>query len=344
MESRPGTHRLLGKLYLHCLNILLGLFMGGTTFPWSSHNIIVSLVLGFVGWAAFHVYEASRACKNPSMPPRLFTNRTSLVGFMLAFDSAILLEWIVYYLPIYFQAVLGTSPLGSGVDILPLNVFLIPFAILAGGLLTKFGKYRPIYLTGFAFMAIGVGLFSILTSSSHRAAWLCFQILAALGLGFVMTTILPSIQASLPESDVGSATGTYAFLRSFGFVWGVTVPSIVFNNQFDRYIGQISDAAMRARLANGQAYGYATGGFISSLPDSVQTEVVNVYTAALKTVWHVATAFSLFGFLAVFMMKHVELRTELQTEYGLDEGKKQGNEELVAEEGSREGIEKRVKN
>ena len=309
--------------------ILLGLVFGGNVFPWGSYHVIVPIVLGFVGWLAFHVYEASSLCKNPSMPPRLFTNRTSLIGYLLAFDSAMLLEWIVYYLPIYFQAVLGTSPLGSGVDILPLNCFLIPFAIVAGGLLTKFGQYRPIYAIGFAFMAIGVGLFSILDSNSSRAAWVCFQVIEALGLGFVMTTILPSIQASLPESDVAAATGAYAFLRSFGFVWGVTIPSITFNNQFDAHISEISDPNTRNLLNNGQAYGYASGGYVASLPSTVRAEVLSVYTQALKPVWEVAIGFSLLGFLIVYIAKQVELRTELQTEYGLDEGEKRPEEPNV---------------
>lgn len=302
--------------------ILLGLIFGGNVFPWGSYHVIVPIVLGFVGWASFHIYEASPLCKNPSMPPRLFTNRTSFVGYLLAFDAAMLLEWIVYYLPIYFQAVLSASPLVSGVNILPLNCFLIPFAIISGGLMTKFGRYRRLYACGFGAMAIGVGLFSILNSTSNRAAWVCFQIIEAFGLGFVMTTILPSIQASLQESDVAAATGAYAFLRSFGFVWGVTIPSIVFNNQFNAHINEISDSGTRALLVNGQAYGYATGGYITSLPNNVRAQVLNVYTEALKPVWEVAIGFALLGFLLVFAIRHVELRTELQTEYGLEDGKK----------------------
>ena len=315
--------------------ILLGLIFGGNVFEWGSYHVIVPIVLGFVGWASFHVYEASSLCKNPSMPPRLFTNRTSFLGYVLSFDAAMLLEWIVYYLPIYFQAVLGASPLISGVNILPLNCFLIPFAIISGGLMTKFGRYRRLYASGFGAMAIGVGLFSILDANSNRAAWVCFQIIEAFGLGFVMTTILPSIQASLPESDVAAATGAYAFLRSFGFVWGVTIPSIVFNNQFNAHINEISDASTRELLVNGQAYGYATGGYVASLPSDVRAEVLNVYTEALKPVWQVAIGFSLLGFLLVFGMKHVELRTELQTEFGLEEGKKRETDtEKVAENGS----------
>lgn len=116
-------------------------------------------------------------------------------------------------------AVNGTSVLRVDIDILPLNIFLAPFAIIAGGLLSKFGRYRPVHWTGFAFSAIGCGLFSILGDHSSKAAWVCFQLVMAVGLGFVMTTILPSIQAALPESDLAAATGAFAFVRSLGFFW-----------------------------------------------------------------------------------------------------------------------------
>ncbi|KAL8896246.1 MAG: hypothetical protein Q9207_007799 [Kuettlingeria erythrocarpa] len=303
-------------------SILLGLVLGGTTYPWSSWRIIVPLVLGFVGWIVFHVHQASRLCKEPTMPPRLFTNRTSAVGFFLAFVSALLLEWIVYFLPLYFQAVLGVSPLVSGVNILPLNVFLAPFAIVAGVLLSRFGRYRPIYWAGFAFTAIGCGLFSILDSSSHKAAWVCFQLITAIGLGFVMTTVLPSIQAALPESDAAAATGTFAFLRSFGFVWGVTIPSIIFNRRFANLQFQISDGTVRQRLASGRAYGYASESYAKMLPHDLAEEVVGVYTESLKAVWEAAIAFALLGFMAVFIAKHIKLRTELETDFGLDEVEK----------------------
>ena len=47
---------------------------------------------------------------------------------------------------------------------------------------------------------------------------------------------LPAVLTALPESDAAVATGTYSFVRWFGFVWGVTLPSIAFNGQFDKYL------------------------------------------------------------------------------------------------------------
>ena len=47
-----------------------------------------------------------------------------------------------YYLPIYFQAVRGASPLMSGVDVLP-NILPQMFMSVVAG---KLGKSRPCYI------------------------------------------------------------------------------------------------------------------------------------------------------------------------------------------------------
>lgn len=299
--------------------ILLGLVLGGVKFPWGSYRIVVPLVLGFLGWATFHVHQASRICKEPSMPPRLFQNRTSAAGLALALISSMLLQTVAYFMPVYFQAVLGTSPLEAGIDFLPYTAAIVPFGIFAGIFMSKTGLYKPLHWAGFALNAIGAGLLSLLDKESSKAAWVCFQIIAAGGTGIILTVMLPSILAALPESDVAVATGAYSFVRSFGYTWGVTISSIVFNGQFNQYIDRISDTNLHKQLANGAAYGYASGGFISGLAPGTRDEVIDVYIVALQRVWQVAIAFSCLGFFIVFIEKHIELRKELDTEFGLEE-------------------------
>ena len=303
------------------VSIFLGLIMGGTQYPWGSWHIIVPLVLGVLGWVAFFVHQASPICKEPSTPPRLFKHRTSAAGFIIIFLGAIILQAIAYFLPIYFQAVKGTSPLMSGVYFLPFALAIIPFGGVTGVFMSKTGLYIPLHWLGFVMSAIGAGLLSTLNESSSKAAWIGFQILSSGGTGIVFTATLPSTLAALRESDVAVATGTYSFIRSFGLVWGVTMASIVFNGQVNKNIDSIGDAAIRLTLANGAAYSYSSGGLISSLPPNTKKEVINLYVQALRAVWLVMAAVSCLGFFCVFIEKHVELRKDHTTEFGLAESK-----------------------
>lgn len=302
--------------------VLLGLIMGGKAYPWSSWHIILPLVLGFVGWMLFHIYQMSRWCKEPSIPPWLFSNRTSAVGFILSFLSGVLLEWIVYWYPLYFQALLGKSPLMSGVDTLPFNVLLMPAAMVSGALMSKTGTYRPLHTVAYVLLSIGLGLSSMLDATSSIAEWAIFQIILALGLGCTFVTLLPAIQSALPESDVATATATYSFFRSFGFIWGVTIPSLILDSHINNGLSSVDDANVRDQLAGGGAYQFAANGGVQALPDGVRQQVTDLYAGTFSITWLAALSFSLLGFLLVFVEKHIEMRKELDTEFGIEEKKK----------------------
>jgi MFS family permease len=317
--------------------VLLGLILGGVTFAWNTYHIIVALVVGFIGLIVFQILQATPLCPEPSVPPRLFRHRTAAMGFVINFLSSVLLEWVVYYLPLYFLGAKGTSALDAGVNFLPYTIFVVPFGMMSGVFMTKSGLFKPQHWAGFAFSCIGCGLLSTLTPSSPKVAWVCYQILAAAGTGFIMSSTLPATLAPLAEKDVATATGTFSFIRSFGYIWGITLPGIIFNAQFDRYSYRISDPVVRNQLAHGAAYGFASNGFIQSLSGQVRSEVTHVYAAALKTVWEVAVAFAGLGFLCVFFEKHVPLREELNTEFGLDEGREKKPLDISLEEGASKG-------
>lgn len=299
--------------------ILIALAFGGTVYPWSSGRVILPLIIDFVGLVAFYFYERSHYCIEPTLPPQLFANRTSAGAFILTFVHSILYIWVIYLLPLYFQGVLGSFPARSGVQLLPTVIVLMPFAALSGAILAKYGRYRLFHHIGFALMAIGLGCFTLFDATSSTALWVCIQAIFAAGAGFVVSTLLPAAQAELSEADTATATGTWAFLRSFGILWGISIPAAVFNNKTVKLSARIGDPATRALMADGQAYQHATAAFIETLPAVTRAEVVGVFTDSLKLVWEVAVAFAVLEFVLVFMEKQVKLRTELNTEYGLKE-------------------------
>lgn len=298
--------------------IMLGLVFGGSEYSWSSWRVILPLVLGFMGAIGFFFYEGSTFCKEPSVPPRIFTNRTSIAGFYIIFISSITLQWVCLFWAIYFQGVRWTTPLRSGVNFIPFQVFLIVISVVAGGLLTKFGLYRPLHFIGFLLATLGIGLNLLLSRHTSTPVWVVFQAISASGQALLTPTILPAILASLPEADVASATGVYSFLRSFGWVWGLTLPGVVFDSRFDHSSSQIGDAAARQALQNGGAYKAAGSDYVKSLMHIVQDEVLNTYIDALKIVWIVAMALSATGLFVVFAERHIPLRQELDTSFGLD--------------------------
>ena len=315
---------------LSVASILIALGWAGTKYSWSSFRILLPLILGLSGFVAFLVFEASRFCNEPTMPIGLYNNRTSSTSFILTFLHSITTIWAIYFLPVYFQGVLASSPARSGVQLLPTILFLIPFAASGGAALAKFGRYRPIHHIGFGIMTIGFGLFSLLNSTSSTAEWVIYQAIEAAGAGLVIPNLLPAVQAGLTESDTALATSTWAFMRSFGMIWGATIPAAIFNNRFDILSSRIDDQAVLARLSHGQAYEHATRSFLNSLPNqTVRLQVISVFTDSLKTVWYAGIGFTGLGFLLVILEREVPLRKQLESEFGMTERKPAGAGEAV---------------
>ena len=181
--------------------ILFGLTYGGTTYPWSSWHVLFPLVIGLVGLGLFHDHE-SKYSLEPAMPMRLFSNRTSATAFYLTFTHALLTLWVLYFLPVYFQGILESSPTQSGVQLLPTVLALMPTAIASGLIVSKFGRYRPLHFAGLAIMIIGFGLFTLLDAQSSMAAWICSQIVESIGNGLLVTALLPGVQAPLSEAEI----------------------------------------------------------------------------------------------------------------------------------------------
>jgi hypothetical protein len=156
--------------------------------------------------------------------------------------------------------------------------------------------------------------------SSYLAEWIIFQIVFGAAAGLPIGTLLPAMQAELSEADTATATGAWAVLRSFGTIWGIAIPSAIFNNQFAHHSNEIVDSNVRAQLANGQAYEHATKQFITTLPSSgTKTQVLGAYKSSLSRTWQVAIALCGVGIILVFLQREVTLRKELNTEFGLAE-------------------------
>ena len=306
-----------GVLIASTISVLYALTYGGTRFSWSSARIITPLVLGLLGFCLFMAIETSSLAPEPVTPPRLFSNRTSAIVFVVTFLNSALLYWVLFFLPVYFQAVLGASPARSGVQLLPIIVVAVPAAIVAVLLLTKFGKYKPLHLAGFAVCTIGLGLFTLFDEHSSEAEWVIFQMITGGGSGFVLNTLLPACQAGLMESDQAAATAAWSFVRSFGSIWGVAIPAAIFNNRFGQLAYRIADPSARDALSRGRSYEYASRAFVHSFSEPIRSQIVGVYVQSLKRVWQISIVFSGVAFLLVFIEKQIKLRTELDTEFGL---------------------------
>ncbi|TGO47499.1 hypothetical protein BOTNAR_0522g00020 [Botryotinia narcissicola] len=310
-----GNTLLIGAI----ASILIALSGTNVERPWESWQRLLPLLLGFMALPLYMIFENSPFCKRPTTPLRLFSRRTSSLAFLLTFLHGILLYLASYFLPVYFQAVLKDSLQESGIHTLAAAIPMVPFGIFGGFWIAKVGHYRLNQILGFALATIAIGSFSILDQNSSTAVWAILQIVFAAGAGIVLTATLPAIQAPLPKSDVATATATWGFIHSLGFVCGVAIPSSIFEAKFRSMVYTIDDDGSKKMLRAGGAYEHASKAFITSLSEELRTQVVRLFAVSLKLVWEVGLAFAIFGLLASLFVQDIELRSNLETNYGYGE-------------------------
>jgi hypothetical protein len=315
------------------VSVLLALTWADTVYSWSSYQITVPLVLGMMGLVLFIWFESSGIAPEPVMPLRLFANRTSAVVYATTFLNSMLLYWLTFFLPIFFMSVLLSSPSWAGVQMLPLVLVGIPGAALSAVVLSRWGRYKALHVAGFAIGTLGLGLFAIMNSNTTTAVWAVIEVVAAFGFGMLLNTILPAFQAGLAEKDQAAATASWSFIRSFGSIWGVAIPATIFNAYTSLYADDVEDIAVRNLLRSGDAYASASKAFVESFEEPLRGQIIGVYSKALKNVFLISLAFGGLGVLLSLAENEIKLRTDLETEFGLEgEEKKKEKGRANAEE------------
>lgn len=304
-------------------SMLIALAYAGTRYSWSSWNTLLPLLIGFASFFIFGAFEASRfSPTEPVMPPRLFRNRTSVIIAINTFLYSTATYWVIFFLPVYFQAVKLNSPTRAGINVIPVTLLSVPTASLAAWALTKWGKFKLIHLVGFALFNIGLGLFTRLNEHTPTSVWVGYMFVGPVGGGLLLSTQLPAFQAPVCEADQSLATGSWNFIRTLGGIWGVAIPAAVFSNRINELVaaGKIINPEAAAMLVDGGAYEHASMAFVHSFPSLLdQADIVVVYRLAIQRTFLVCIAFSGLAFLLCLFEKNIPLRTELVTDYGLEE-------------------------
>lgn len=124
--------------------------------------------------------------------------------FMFFFGGAYFT--ILYFIPIYFQSVYNTSPIGSGVRMLALIIPLTIAAIVQGFALTNIGIVPLFWVIGDALGTIGCGLLYTMDGSTSTGKWIGYQIIVGFTVGWTFQVSLSNAQTHARPEDMSQVT------------------------------------------------------------------------------------------------------------------------------------------
>ena len=303
--------------------LLIGLEFGGVTFPWTSATVICLIVFGLVTIGIFFLNEWKLA-KYPVMPLRLFKKRSNIAALLTCFVHGFVFISGSYFLPLYFQAVLGASPLLSGVYLFPFVLSLSFMSAAVGVFIRKTGQYLPPIWFGMFFMTLGFGLYIDLPSSPSWPRIIIFQIIAGIGVGPNFQSPLIALQSLVEPKDIATATATFGFCRNLATSISVVVGGVIFQNSMAKRESTLIAALgpqIGSELGGGSAG--ANTAIVAGLPPLQRVAATQAYTASLREMWIFYVAISAVGLVVSLAIGRQTLSTKHEvTKTGLAEQEK----------------------
>ncbi|KAJ6627369.1 hypothetical protein B0H10DRAFT_382438 [Mycena sp. CBHHK59/15] len=270
---------------------IIGLTWGGIRYSWESAQVLAPLLIGLVLLVVFGIYEA-KVPSRPTIPLDVIGNRTSLSGLLTTAAHGIVSISMIYYLPVFFQACFGASPIRSAVDFLPGALITAPFAFFAGAIITIVGKYRVVNWVGWVMIIIGYGLYSTVREDSVVAKWVGYQIIAAIGSGMIFSSPVFPLLAPLPNNRAASALALFSFTRAFSQTWGITICSTILQNQLQKNL----PAEFVAQFPAGFEIAFAAIPAIQRLEQPLRKEVQAAFASSMAVIWQTMIGIAGLGF------------------------------------------------
>lgn len=206
--------------------LILATLEGGSAWAWASWQSVTGYGLGLALLAVFVAVE--RRAAEPVLPMWVLSRRLLATTAGVGFGVGVLLMGVTTYVPTFLEALLGVSPLTSGLTLAALTLGWPIAASQAGRVYLRVG-FRTTVLIGTAVTVVGaVALAASSTRPSVLLTGLACFVLGA-GLGFVAAPSLIAAQASVDWGERGVVTGANMFARSVGSAVGVAMLGALVN-------------------------------------------------------------------------------------------------------------------
>ncbi len=219
---------------------------------WGNPVALASIAAGVAMLVGFFAWErklTERPGGQPLVDLGLFSSASYTWGVILIAVAVLAMMGVLFTLPQYFQGVVGTNPMGSGLRLLPLIGGLVLGALPADRIARRIGAKAAVAI-GFAVLAGGLaaGATTPLTASGgFVAGWMA---LVGAGMGLAMATASSAALSELSQEQSGIGSAVLQAVNKTGGPFGTAVLGSVLSSAYLSHLalsGLPAPAAQAAR-------------------------------------------------------------------------------------------------
>ncbi len=248
-DERPGLDPVGVLTSCAGLAALIYGFIAAGQYGWSSPTAIAAMAAGvavLAGFAAWELRLTRRPAGQPLVDLTLFRSARFTWGTILAAFGIFAMFGLLFTTPQFFQAILGVSPMGSGVRLLPMMIGLLVGAVLADRLAKRIGAKMTVAL-GFAILTAGLAVGATMTVTSGDAFVATWTALSGLGFGLALATSASAALVDLPEKHAGVGSAVMQAVQKTGAPLAAAILGSVLNAG---YHAQLDLAGLPAAAAS----------------------------------------------------------------------------------------------
>ncbi len=276
--------------------VALPLSWANTLYSWGSWQTLVPLFVGLLLLVPFGFVEKRAAV--PMIPYQTFDNVTIITAAVAGFLYGSLLNPILLYLPLFFQAVYLETPIEAAKSTLPLCCLVVAMSIIVSILIDWSRKYRIALCTGWALTTVFLGLNFTIGADTSRARAYAFQALLGAGLGTALIgTTITGVASVRRVNEEGLAVGMFVTARFMGSLLGLAICSTIFSSFFQKGLSSLPNLPEQLAVLEdaSQAVGFIPRLREVNVSEDVMRVVTGAYEDAFQTIWAVLAAFAGFG-------------------------------------------------
>jgi DHA2 family multidrug resistance protein-like MFS transporter len=265
---------------LGLVGVTYGVIQGGEN-GWGEPSTLLTLAVGVASLGAFalrQLREGRRPGGQPLVDLALFRSPSFTWGGVLATLSTFAMFGVLFAMPQYLHAVIGTDALGTGLRLLPIIAGLLVGAQVSDRIAPRVGPAVTVAI-GFALLAGGLlsgATTEIDSSYGFAAAWM--TVLGA-GLGFALPAAMDAAIGALSPERSGVGSALLMAMRQVGGTIGVAVLGTVLASGYRDALGDAVPEAARESVSAGAAVAHQVGS--PSLLASVQSAFIEGMDAML---------------------------------------------------------------
>src|SRR5580765_265671 len=221
-DQKPGRIDYIGfglmALALGALELTLDL---GQQRDWFESSLITftavfsaTCLVAFVFWELY--------TPEPIVNLRVFLNRNFAVGCAMIGSVGVVLYGSTALLPLFLQTLLGYPAIESGFAVSPRGVGAVVSMMIVGRLISRVDS-RYLITFGFCVLSFSTYLFTLIDLSIAQSNIIIPMLISGVAMGFVFVPLTTMSMATLPQDQIGNASGIYNLMRNTGGSVGIAI-------------------------------------------------------------------------------------------------------------------------